>query len=93
MTPLLTKRDTKTSSVIQSAISFGEYVNVVHAKDILAMLFLQVGSPIVALENGKLAPKLLSENDGDLRAPLFHGFFKSAEANIHMESCPPKFPR
>lgn len=68
MAPLLTKRDPKTSSLAQSAISFGEYANVVHAKDILAMLFLQVGSPLVAIENGKPAPKLVTAN-GNQSAP------------------------
>lgn len=59
MSPPLTKRDPKTSQIAQSAIAFGEFANVEHAKDILAMLFLQVGSPLVALENGKPVPKLL----------------------------------
>lgn len=35
-------------AITQSAVAFGEYVNVLHAKDILAMLFLQAGSSIVA---------------------------------------------
>ncbi len=34
-------------NITQSAVSFGEYGNVSHAKDILAMLFLQAGSGLV----------------------------------------------
>ena len=39
--------------ISQSAIAFGEYSNVAHAKDILAMLFLQGGSSLVEEQNGK----------------------------------------
>lgn len=49
LAPKLTKRDPKTFNITQSAIAFGEFQNVTHAKDILAMLFLQVGNPIVKL--------------------------------------------
>lgn len=49
LTPKLTKRDPRTSDLIQSTLSFGEYVNVTHAKDVLALLFLQVGNPIVQI--------------------------------------------
>lgn len=40
-------RVTDQRQVTQSAMSFGEYVNVLHAKEILAMLFLQAGSTLV----------------------------------------------
>ena len=49
--PKITKRD-KDGNITQSAIAFGEYKNVTHAKDILAMLFLQVGNHIVDLDKG-----------------------------------------
>ena len=51
--PKLTKRDVRTYDISQSALSFGEYVNVTHAKDIIAMLFLQVGNPIVKIDGGR----------------------------------------
>lgn len=53
MAPKLTKRDPKTFALTQNALSFGEYANVHNAKEILAMLFLQVGNPIVNMVKGK----------------------------------------
>ena len=50
LAPKLTKRDPKTTDIVESALSFGEYSNVQNAKDILAMLFLQVGNHIVKLD-------------------------------------------
>ncbi|MEK7118694.1 MAG: extracellular solute-binding protein [Patescibacteria group bacterium] len=63
MAPRLTKRDPKTSEITQSAVPFGEYGNVIHAKDIIAMLFLQVGNPIVAIENGRPMSKIVATNE------------------------------
>ncbi len=57
--PKLTQHDQKTSEITQSAISFGEYSNVQNAKDIIAMLFLQVGNNIVKMSNGKPVVDLL----------------------------------
>lgn len=47
-------------SLVQSAIAFGEYQNVDHAKDILATLILQAGGPITAYDNaGRLQSALV----------------------------------
>lgn len=51
ITPLLTKKD-ETNKIIKSAVALGRYSNVVHAKDILAALFLQAGNPIVTQKDG-----------------------------------------
>lgn len=51
MTPALTKKD-DTNKIIKSAVAFGHFSNVVHAKDILAALFMQAGNPIVAERDG-----------------------------------------
>jgi hypothetical protein len=51
-TPAITKTD-ENFEITQSAIAFGEYANVTHAKEILSMLFLQAGSTIVE-EQGNL---------------------------------------
>lgn len=45
-------------TVLQSAMSFGEYVNVAHAKEILSMLFIQAGSTIVTEQNKSYAVTL-----------------------------------
>lgn len=66
MAPRLTKRDLKTTDITQSAISFGEYVNVDNAKDLIALLFLQVGNPIVKLEDGKPKMQLFTTNGNEI---------------------------
>ncbi len=54
LSPRITKRD-RSSSIVQSFVAFGEYRNVVHAKDILSALILQTGNPIVTFsERGGL---------------------------------------
>jgi len=37
----------KESDIIRSSVSFGEFRNVVHAKDIISLLIMQAGNPIV----------------------------------------------
>jgi ABC-type glycerol-3-phosphate transport system substrate-binding protein len=54
ITPKLTKKD-KALKLTQSAIAFGEYDNVNNAKDVISLLFLQVGSQIVRL--GSMGPE------------------------------------
>ncbi|MEK7552956.1 MAG: extracellular solute-binding protein [Patescibacteria group bacterium] len=50
-------------NVLQSAIALGETRNILHAKDILALLFLQAGNPIVSNVNGRAVSRL-NENLG-----------------------------
>lgn len=66
LTPKLTKRNSKTFEITESAIAFGEFVNVDFAKDILAMLFLQVGNPMVAIKDGKPESRLVETNGNQL---------------------------
>jgi ABC-type glycerol-3-phosphate transport system substrate-binding protein len=47
--PLFNKKDSK-GILTQTTIGMGEFSNVNHYKDILSTLFLQTGSPIVALD-------------------------------------------
>lgn len=51
-------------NISQSAVAFGEYVNVVHAKDILAMLFMQAGSNLVTEGDTGYVVNLNKENSG-----------------------------
>ncbi len=44
--PRLTKKDRTGANIVQSALPFGEFRNVDHAKDILSLLILQAGNPI-----------------------------------------------
>jgi ABC-type glycerol-3-phosphate transport system substrate-binding protein len=46
LAPKLTKKNNN-STIAQSAVAFGEFRNITHAKDILAMLMMQAGNPLV----------------------------------------------
>ncbi len=59
-TPAIVHKDQKLA-ITQSAVAFGEYVNVKHAKEILSMLFLQAGTTIVE-ESGNSYVITLSQN-------------------------------
>ena len=70
LTQKLTKIDPKTSDITQSAVSFGEFINVTHAKDILAMLFLQVGNKIIEVDSaGNPTAKVAKNVNGDVFVP------------------------
>ncbi len=69
LTPKLTKRDRGTNDLVQSAIAFGEYVNIAHAKDVIALLFLQVGNTMVSYRDGKPVTTLSSQAEGGELVP------------------------
>lgn len=54
--------------ITQSVVAFGEYANVAHAKEILAMLFLQAGSTIVDEKEGNYAITLNRNSEAALPA-------------------------
>jgi ABC-type glycerol-3-phosphate transport system substrate-binding protein len=62
--PKVTQRDAS-RNIVRSFVAFGEYRNVDRAKDIMAMLLLQTGNPIVI-------PSGL--NDGGYTSSLMHNF-------------------
>lgn len=55
-------------NITQSAVAFGEYVNVTHAKNILSMLFLQAGSTLVE-EKEKTYSVTLNEGGDSALSP------------------------
>jgi len=58
LVPTLTDKN-ESNDILTSGLAFGEFQNVDNAKDILAMLFLQSGNPImVRTTDGGLAPML-----------------------------------
>ena len=68
MAQKITKRD-DAGQLLKSAVSFGEYRNVTHAKDILATLMLQAGSSITAKDStGRLRPALAARAGDRLQA-------------------------
>jgi ABC-type glycerol-3-phosphate transport system substrate-binding protein len=69
LTPMLTKRNPQTMEITQGAIALGEYSNITHAKDVLAMLFLQIGNPIVRYKENKPVATLSSSSGVDEYVP------------------------
>jgi ABC-type glycerol-3-phosphate transport system substrate-binding protein len=51
LVPTLTQKD-DSSKIIKPAVALGHFSNVVHAKDILATLFMQTGNPLITEKNG-----------------------------------------
>lgn len=50
ISPLITLRGSNTD-IIRSTISFGEFRNITNAKDILSLLIIQAGNPIIVEDN------------------------------------------
>ena len=69
----ITKIDNN-SNIKKSLVSFGEFDNVANAKDILSMLIMQAGSPIITIdENGTYRPTL-SEDESNGVFPADEAF-------------------
>ena len=73
MTPTLTKKD-DSNKIIKSAMAFGHFSNVVHAKDILVTLFMQAGNPIIAETNGVFG-SVLDSSIGNYNLPSVLKFY------------------
>jgi ABC-type glycerol-3-phosphate transport system substrate-binding protein len=67
LAPTLTVRD-NALNIIQSAVALGEYRNVEHAKDILSLLIMQAGNPIV-LNTGNGPVSVLMDSFGKTLIP------------------------
>jgi ABC-type glycerol-3-phosphate transport system substrate-binding protein len=57
LAPKLSEVSQPSGTLVKSMVALGEYDNISHAKDILAMLMLQLGNPIVSTET-KFADKV-----------------------------------
>lgn len=67
--PLLTKKDDK-GTIIKSTIAMGQFSNVLHAKDILSVLFMQTGNTIVGENNGSFYSDLSTNGKYGLNSVL-----------------------
>ncbi len=79
--PLLTKKQADLT-LTQSGTAMGTYKNIAHPKDILALLFMQSGSPFITQSNGALAVHFGTtstkiENDASLAAMQFYMGFSN----------------
>jgi len=62
----VTKRD-KANNILKSALAFGEYSNINHAKEILSLLTLQTGNPIASFDGRKsIVPTLSGDSERDI---------------------------
>lgn len=69
LVPKITVRGA-TGGIVRSLVSFGEYRNVSHAKDVIALLLLQAGTPIVTTQGGVLSSALVIGNTSALENPV-----------------------
>ena len=73
LAPSMTIRDD--IKIIRSTIPFGQYANVNHAKDIISMLIMQAGAPIVSADKGKLTVNVNEKIDSVYPATAAIEFF------------------
>ena len=57
LVPVLTKKD-DSSKITKSTVAMGQFSNVLHAKDIMSTLFMQLGNPIVSEKQGRFSSAL-----------------------------------
>ncbi len=68
LSPKITKRD-KSSNIVRSFVAFGEYSNVVNAKEVLSAFILQTGNPIVSFSKDGQIVSRLTENFDFMEPP------------------------
>lgn len=91
LVPTLTKKD-DTGKLIKSTVAMGHYANVVHAKDILAALFMQAGSPVVSERDGVFSSGLFTANRGNSVPSVLKFYTDFADANNTAYSWNRSFP-
>ena len=69
LVPKITVRD-RTGGITKSLVSFGEYRNVTNAKELLSILLMQAGSPVVLSKNGSLSAGLVTQGPVDMENPV-----------------------
>ena len=69
LVPKITVLD-KSGNITRSLVSFGEYRNVSHAKEIVSLLMMQAGSPIVLSQGGVFSPALDPRGTGSGESPV-----------------------
>lgn len=91
MATLLTKKD-DSNKIIKSAIAFGHFSNVFHAKDILVTLFMQAGNPIIKEKEGVFR-STLDSSIGNFNLPSILKFYTDfADPNNALYSWNRSFP-
>lgn len=75
LVPILTKKSDD-KKILKSTIALGQFTNIKNAKDILALLFMQSGNPILREENG-VYQSTLAENSNKVGLESALSFFTS----------------
>lgn len=89
--PILTQKD-DANKIIKPAVALGHFSNVVHAKDILAALFMQAGNPIIKEDNGVFS-SVLDKAVGNYNLPSILKFYTDfADPNSSVYSWNKSFP-
>lgn len=89
--PTLTKKD-DSNKIIKSGVALGHFGNIVHAKDILATLFIQAGNPILSEKSG-LYNSTLDKSIGNFNLPSILKFYTDfADPNSSVYSWNKSFP-
>jgi ABC-type glycerol-3-phosphate transport system substrate-binding protein len=78
--PKLTKKD-DTNKIIKSGAALGHFSNIIHAKDIIATLFMQAGNPIIREENGRFQSALASSTGGSNLPSVLDFYTNFADPN------------
>jgi ABC-type glycerol-3-phosphate transport system substrate-binding protein len=89
----LTQKD-EGNQISRSAAALGQYANVAHAKDILAMLFMQAGNPIISQDTqGGAFRSVLASTVGIYNMPSILEFYTNfADPNSRLYSWNRSFP-
>ncbi len=88
--PKLNKKD-DANKITKSAVAFGHFSNVVHAKDILAALFMQAGNQIVSDKDGTFN-STLNESNGRNLGSVLKFYTNFADPNKDVYSWNKSFP-
>ncbi len=83
LVPKLTQKD-NASNINVAGIPFGSYNNVNHAKDLMAMLMLQSGNPIISQKNGGYISNISDSSIGNTQASMnFYSQFSNPLNNLY----------
>ncbi|MFA6523912.1 MAG: extracellular solute-binding protein [Candidatus Paceibacterota bacterium] len=69
LVPILTKKD-ENKKIIKSGVAMGQFSNIDHSKDIISILFMQAGNPIITEKNGYFVSTLNETGKYDLGSIL-----------------------
>jgi ABC-type glycerol-3-phosphate transport system substrate-binding protein len=69
LVPKITVRD-RSGNITKSLVSFGEYRNVTNAKELLSILLMQAGSPVVLDNKGTFAAALVTQGPVAMENPV-----------------------